>query len=177
MTISLNPAYYGVYELDDVSLEKGSISDWSGSFDDSYETTFTWSSRSNSSDTMTVTLKEAEHTLLLKNGELDMGTIAYKEGLQRTNVNVYLNYEPFCSFEDVYIANSLNNFILTLNSGFYYGVADNSLDYSSEIPGQTITFEKGNGGDTYNKLTFGVLSSSLVYKDKLNTIEPLHVHL
>ena len=171
MTISLNPAYYGVYELDDVSLEKGSISDWSGSFDDSYETTFTWSSRSNSSDTMTVTLKEAEHTLLLKNGELDMGTIAYKEGLQRTNVNVYLNYEPFCYFEDVYIANSLNNFILTLNSGFYYGVADNSLDYSSEIPGQTITFVKGNGGDTYNKLTYSLPSTSHVNKDKLNTID------
>ena len=171
MTISLNPAYYGVYELADVSLEKGRISDWSGSFDDSYETTFTWSSRSNSSDTMTVTLKEAEQTLLLKNGELDMGTIAYKEGLQRTNVNVYLNYEPFCYFEDVYIANSLNNFILTLNSGFYYGVADNSLDYSSEIPGQTITFVKGNGGDTYNKLTYSLPSTSHVNKDKLNTID------
>ena len=98
-------------------------------------------------------------------------TIAYKEGLQRTNVNVFLNYEPFCSFEDVYIANSLNNFILTLNSGFYYGVADNSLDYSSEILGQIITFEKGNGGDTYNKLTYSLPSTSHVNKDKLNTID------
>lgn len=171
MTISLAPSYYGVYELAGVSLEKGHISNWSGSFDDSYKTTFTWSSRLNLSDTMTVTLKEAEHTLLLKNGELDMGTIAYKEGLQRTNVNVFLNYEPFCSFEDVYIANSLNNFILTLNSGFYYGVADNSLDYSSEILGQIITFEKGNGGDTYNKLTYSLPSTSHVNKDKLNTID------
>ena len=169
MTISLNSAYYGVYELEGVSLEKGNVSNWSGSFNDSYEITVTWSS-GNSSDTMTVTLKEAEHTLLLKNGELDMGTIAYKEGLQRTNVNVFLNYEPFCSFEDVYIANSLDNFLLSLNSGYYYGVADNNLDYSSEILGQVITFEKGGGG-AYNKLTYSVPSTSLVYKDKLNTID------
>ena len=170
MTISLAPSYHGVYELAGVSLEKGRISDWSGSFDDSYKTTFTWSSRLNRSDTMTVTLKEAEHTLLLKNGELDMGTIAYKEGLQRTNVNVFLNYEPFCSFENVYIANSLDNFLLSLNSGYYYGVADNNLDYSSEILGQVITFEKGGGG-AYNKLTYSLPSTSLVYKDKLNTID------
>ena len=124
MTISLNSAYYGVYELEGVSLEKGNVSNWSGSFNDSYEITVTWSSTGNSSDTMTVTLKEAEHTLLLKNGELDMGTIAYKKGLQRTDVNVFLNYEPFCSFKDVYIANSPNNFLLSLNSGYYYGVAD-----------------------------------------------------
>ena len=169
MTISLAPSYYGVYELAGVSLEKGHISEWSGSFDDSYKTTFTWSSIGNRIDTMTVTLKEAEHTLLLKNGELDMGTIAYKKGLQRTNVNVFLNYEPFCSFKDVYIANSLNNFLLSLNSGYYYGVAENNLDYSSEIPGQVITFEKGGGG-AYNKLTYGLLSTSLVNKDKLNTI-------
>ena len=170
MTISLNSAYYGVYELEGVSLEKGNVSNWSGSFNDSYEITVTWSS-SNSSDTMTVTLKEAEHTLKLENNGISLGTIAYKEGLQRTNVNVYLNYEPFVSFEDVHIANSLNNFVLSLNDGYYYGVADNNLDYSSEIPGQTITYTIGNGDGIYNKLTFGVPSTSVSYQDKLNTID------
>lgn len=81
MTISLNSAYYGVYELEGVSLEKGNVSNWSGSFNDSYEITVTWSS-SNSSDTMTVTLKEAEHTLKLENNGISLGTIAYKEGLR-----------------------------------------------------------------------------------------------
>ena len=170
MTISLNSAYYGVYELEGVSLEKGNVSNWSGSFNDSYEITVTWSS-GNSSDTMTVTLKEAEHTLKLENNGISLGTIAYKEGLQRTNVNVYLNYEPFVSFEDVHIANSLNNFVLSLNDGYYYGVADNNLDYSSEIPGQTITYTIGNGDGIYNKLTFSVPSTSVSYQDKLNTID------
>ena len=171
MTISLNSAYYGVYELEGIKLEKGNVYEWSGSFNDSYETTFTWSSVGNSSDTMTVTLKEAEHTLKLENNGISLGTIAYKEGLQRTNVNVYLNYEPFVSFEDVHIANSLNNFVLSLNDGYYYGVADNNLDYSSEIPGQTITYTIGNGDGIYNKLTFGVPSTSVSYQDKLNTID------
>ena len=115
-------------------------------------------------------MKEAEHTLELTNGSLNIGRIAYKEGLQKTNVNVFLNYEPFASFENIGIANTLNNFILTLNDGYYYGVAANNMDYSSEIPGQTITYSIGNGNNIYNKLTFGVLSTSVSYQNKLNTI-------
>ena len=173
MAISLNSAYYGIYELDNITIEKGDISEWSESFNDSYQSTFTWSNIHyvrDQSDTITITLKEAEHTLKLTNGSLDIGTIAYKEGLQRTNVNVFLNYEPFVSFKDVGIANTLNNFILTLEEGYYYGDADNSMDYSSEIPGQTITYEVGDGDGIYNKLTFGVLSSSVYYQNELNTI-------
>ena len=124
----------------------GNVSEWSGSFNDNYQSTFTWSSV-NDFATLTVTLKEAEHTLELTNGSLNIGRIAYKEGLQKTNVNVFLNYEPFASFENIGIANTLNNFILTLNDGYYYGVAANNMDYSSEIPGQTITYSIGNGNN------------------------------
>lgn len=169
MTISLNPSYHGIYELDRISIDNGDVYNWSGSFNDSYKSTFTWSS-DNDSATLTITLKEAEHTLELKKGSLNIGRIAYKEGLQRTNVNVFLNYEPFVSFEDVRIANTLNNFILTLDDGYYYGVAANNMDYSSEISGQTITYTMGNGSNIYNKLTFGVPSTSVSYQNKLNTI-------
>ena len=171
--ITLNSAYYGIYELADIKSENGNISSWSGNFTSSLEQTFTYSCLSHDTDTITVVLKEAENTLALKSadGSIDMGVIAYKEGLQITNVEVYLNYQHVVTYKNVGIANVTRNFLLNLNNGYYYGDARNNMDYDSEIPGQTITYTIGSGGNTYDRLTYGVPSTSISYQDEENTIK------
>lgn len=165
-TITLNQAYAGIYELASITSENGDVSEWSGQFNSGFESTFTYSAIGEETDTITVTLKEAENTLRLTDGNVDLGSIAYKEGLQTTNVEVYLNYNLVTTFENVGIGNVQNNFVLNLNSGYYYGDAANNMDYSSEIPGQTITYDVPT-----NRLTYGVPSTSVSYQGKENTIK------
>lgn len=55
MIITLNEAYHGVYELDDITIDDGEIRDWSGNFDSGFQKEFTCDPGSQNA-TITVTL-------------------------------------------------------------------------------------------------------------------------
>ena len=81
--------------------------------------------------TLTIYVTEASNVLKLKNETDDIGTITYKSGDTITDIYIYLNNEeePVAEFKDIGLQSSHSeNFVLHLNSGYYYGDATNSLD-------------------------------------------------
>ena len=69
----------------------------------------------------------------------------------------------------MHISNSLNNFDLTVNDGYYFDTESmQNIRWESDVPGQTFTLTSvGN----YNKLTFGVAPSLPHTVDKKNTVK------
>lgn len=165
MTIKLNPAYYHLYALAGTpTIKNGRIDGWSGTFNSEHSTSFTWSSIGNDADTMTVRLKAPDHVIRILDG--NVGTIAYKEGKQLTKVESYVNYNLVQTDTVSINATALRNFELNTGDGYYYGHATNSFDYSSTQWGQTMTYVA-----PWQKLTYGLCTTSLGYKDKVDTVK------
>lgn len=162
MTITIAEEYRIKYELNDITGSDGvRISKWSGDFTSANEITFTWSAISEEEATIYLHITEATHVLQLKNsdGSIDMGTITYKDGgKQQTTVEVYLNYEQVCTFPDLNISNSLGNFILDVNNGYYFDTVNmQDITFDSNIDTQTFTYQATAG--KYTKLNFGMVPS------------------
>lgn len=123
MVITLNEAYLQDYELKNVSSEDATISSWSGDFKDAGKTTFTWSATGKDTATIYVIVAEQDHLLELESddGTVNLGSILWKEGgNQLTKVEAYLNYELVYTSDYMRISNSLHNFDLTVNEGYYF---------------------------------------------------------
>ena len=172
MEITLNDAYLQYYELKKVWSDDATISDWSEDFNDAGETVFTWNAISEDTATIYVTVAEQSHLLELANddGSVDLGSILWKEGgNQLTKVEAYLNYELVYESDYMHISNSLNNFDLTVNDGYYFDTESmQNIRWESDVPGQTFTLTPV--GD-YNKLTFGVAPSLPHTVDGKNTVK------
>ena len=171
MSITLNEAYLASFELKNVTGSDGvTIYGWSGDFNDAGEKTFTWRATGQETATIYVTVGEQSHRFELSNGSVNLGSILWKEGGdQLTNVEAYLNYELIYTSDYVHISNSLNNFDLTVNEGYYFDTEKmQNIKWDSEVDGQSFTLTPV--GD-YNKLTFGVIPSLPHTKGQKNTIK------
>lgn len=168
MQIKLSEDYLDSWEVVEVTGADGvETSEWSGDFNDAGELTFHWkdswdvSETSYGNGTIYLHVKEQSHIFKLTDGSVDLGSIMWKEGpsnTQLTRVQAYLNYELVYTSEFEHISNSLNNFDLTVNGGYYFDTESmQNIRWESDVPGQSFTLTPV--GD-YNKLTFGVVPSA-----------------
>ena len=179
MQIKLSEDYLDSWEVVEVTGADGvETSKWSGDFNDAGELTFHWndswdvSEASYGNGTIYLHVKEQSHIFKLTDGSVDLGSIMWKEGpsnTQLTRVQAYLNYELVYTSEFEHISNSLNNFDLTVNDGYYFNTESmQNIRWESDVPGQTFTLT--TVGD-YNKLNFGVAPSLPTTVDGKNTVK------
>ena len=149
MTVSIKDEYIGVYEFDTCAINTDggqSITGWGAADDTAIKQDFSYNIYKDEA-TITITLKNAENTLSLRNEEMgiDIGTITYLPGSEdRADINIYLNYQPVCAFEDVGITGTrANNFVIRTNDGFYYGDAQNNI-IGAALSGNMLTFGAGD---------------------------------
>ena len=171
MIITLNEAYHGVYELDDITIDDGEIRDWSGNFDSGFQKEFTCDPGSQNA-TITVTLKEPTHTIVLNDrNDQQFGAIVYKEGVNSVTVNTYLNYE-LVGTDTIQMANTVNNFRLSLHDGYYFDTDQmQQVKCISDIPGQTFTYNRGTDGKTYDNLVIGLPAAPPLVTSHRGTVE------
>ena len=150
MTISVNQAYLAEYEIDSIEISTDkNYTGWNDDWNTAHEKQITFSTGVGENPTLTVYLSENENVLELtdNNNTIDMGVIAYRPGNQTTTVEIYLNYEKIHTYNDVGIHSGTNNFILSLNDGYYYGIdvdggveIDAPLSFESSNDAQSITW-------------------------------------
>ena len=146
MTVAIQDQWIGTYEFNSASISQGTLTAWNDVTDTAIRQYFNWSTTAESA-TITITLKEAENTLTLadEKSELDFGYIAYEPGNEDfADINVYLNYQPVCSFNNVGITGSrANNFVIRTDEGYYFGDAVYSITGAS-LSGNMLTFGAGD---------------------------------
>ena len=159
VTISIKDDHISSWEIAEVRAENNiNIGDATpgGAGDTTQNVTFSWSIRNiveGDTGTAIVELKPVDTNRLLNlkddDKNIDIGTIIYLPGDEdKADINVFLNYDHVCSFENVGITGSrAQNFVLNLKDGYYYGGAENNIISSPDGTswnGSMLTFAAGD---------------------------------